>query len=108
MAKADQQPTYQSLPRFPAMRRDLSLIVDEAVTWKQLAETIESVDQPMRVDLAYVTVYRGKPLAKGKKSVTATLTYRSPDGTLRSEQVDQQIDAVIGAAKKALAAELRT
>ncbi|HDZ42926.1 MAG TPA: hypothetical protein ENH80_03195, partial [Phycisphaerae bacterium] len=53
-------------------------------------------------------VYRGKPLAKGKKSVTATLTYRSPDGTLRGEQVDQQIDAVIGAAKKALGAELRT
>ncbi|HDZ21088.1 hypothetical protein LCGC14_0017990 [marine sediment metagenome] len=108
LSKAHQQPTYQPLPRFPAMRRDLSLIVDEAVTWKQLAETIESVDQPMRVDLAYVTVYRGKPLAKGKKSVTATLTYRSPDGTLRGEQVDQQIDAVIGAAKKALGAELRT
>ncbi|MHC4561165.1 MAG: phenylalanine--tRNA ligase subunit beta [Planctomycetota bacterium] len=107
LANSDQQPIYQTLPRFPAMQRDLSLIVDDAVTWQQLTETIESVSQPMRVGLEYVTTYRGKPIPKGKKSITAALTYRSPDGTLRSEQVDEQIDAVVQATRTALDAELR-
>ena len=107
LARSDQQPTYTPLPRFPAMRRDLSLIVDNTVTWKQLADTIESVDQPLRVGLDYVTTYRGKPIAADKKSVTLTVTYRSPDGTLRSEQVDEQIAALVAAAKEAFSADLR-
>jgi len=106
-ARADQQPTYQSLPRFPAVRRDLSLIVDETVTWQQLADLIGSVDQPLRVGMDYVTTYRGKPVAKGRKSVTLTLTYRSDDDTLRSEQVDELVEAVVMSAKQALDAELR-
>ncbi|MHC4986234.1 MAG: phenylalanine--tRNA ligase subunit beta-related protein, partial [Planctomycetota bacterium] len=108
LAAAGQPVTYQPLPRFPAVRRDLSLIVPEATTWKQLAEAIEAVEQPLRVALDYVTTYRGKPIAADKKSVTAALTYRSPDGTLRSEQVDEQIEAVIQQTQAALGAELRT
>jgi len=107
LARAEQRRRYQPLPKFPAVTRDLSLIVEESVTWKQLVEAIESVEQPARVALDYVTTYRGKPVPKGKKSVTASLTYRSPDGTLRGEQVDEQVEAVVRAAGKALKAELR-
>jgi len=107
LAKSDQEPTYTPLPRFPAMRRDLSLIVDNAVTWKQLADAVESVDQPLRAEIDYVTTYRGKPIAADKKSVTLSVTYRSPDGTLRSEQVDDEIAALVAAAKTAFDAELR-
>ncbi len=77
------------------------------VTWKQLADMIESVDQPLRVGLDYVTTYRGKPIAADKKSVTLTVTYRSPDSTLRSEQVDDEIAALVAAAKDVFAADLR-
>jgi len=108
LARAGQQATYKALPRFPAVARDLSLIVDEPVTWRQLAEAVAAVEQPMRVAADYVTTFRGKPIAKGRKSVTLTLTYRSPDGTLRSEQVDEQVAAVVAAAGQALDAELRT
>ena len=108
LARADQQATYQPLPRFPAVTRDLSLIVDDAVTWRQLAEVVAGIDQPMRVATDYVTTFRGKPIAKGRKSVTVTLTYRSPGGTLRSEQVDEQVQAVVAAADQALGAELRS
>ena len=108
LSKAGQPVTYRPLPRFPAIRRDLSLIVSEATTWKQLAEAIQAVDQPLRVALDYVTTYRGKPIAADKKSVTAALTYRSPGGTLRSEQVDEQIEPVIQQTQATLGAELRT
>jgi phenylalanyl-tRNA synthetase beta chain len=58
--------------------------------------------------LDYLTTYRGKPVPDGRKSVTVTLTYRWGDGTLRSEQVDQQVAEVVEAAKEKLSARLRT
>jgi phenylalanyl-tRNA synthetase beta chain len=103
--------TYQPLPRFPAVKRDLSLIVDEPVTWRELESLIAgavAVGRAYLVDFQYVTTYRGKPIPPGKKSVTVTLTYRSSEGTLRSEQVDEQVAQVVAAAKEKLGAELRT
>ncbi len=98
---------YEALAKFPAVRRDLSLIVAESVTWRQLAEVIESVPQPLRVGVEYVTTYRGKPVAQGEKSVTVTLVYRWSEGTLRGEQVDEQVAGIVEAAEKKLTARLR-
>jgi phenylalanyl-tRNA synthetase beta chain len=98
---------YEPLPRFPAMRRDLSLIVDEPVTWQQLSEAIARIDQPLRQSLAYVTTYRGKPVPSGRKSVTVALEYRAADRTLRREEVDSQVEEIITAMRKDFSAELR-
>jgi phenylalanyl-tRNA synthetase beta chain len=108
LAKADQLRTYQPLPRFPAITRDLSLIVDEAVTWQQLETLIASIDQPLRQNVDYVTTYRGKPIEKGKKSMTLQLVFRSEEGTLRNEQIDPLIDDIVAKAAKTLQAALRT
>ena len=107
VASAEETRFYQPLPRFPAVNRDLSLVLDESVTWKQLSDAIATVDQPMREAIDYVTTYRGKPVPAGKKSVTVSLTYRSAEGTLRSEQVDDQVAAVVEAMKEKFSAHLR-
>ncbi|MBS3734839.1 MAG: phenylalanine--tRNA ligase subunit beta [Phycisphaerae bacterium] len=99
--------TYQPLPSYPAVERDLSLVVDESVTWQELSAAITAVEQPLRVGLDYVTAYRGKPIAAGRKSVTVRLSYRSDESTLRGEQVDEQVAAVTDALSKTLSAELR-
>ena len=98
---------YKPIPKFPPVRRDLSLIVDQEVTWRTLSEAIAAVDQPMRAAVDYVTTYRGKSVPDGRKSVTVTLTYRSPEGTLRSEQVDEQVGQVVSALREKLKAEMR-
>jgi len=105
--RAGGRKTYQPVAKFPAVRRDLSLVVDEQVTWAALAEAIARVDQPARAGLEYVTTYRGRQIPPGRKSVTLTLTYRDEHGTLRSEQVDQQVDEVLCALRASFAAELR-
>jgi phenylalanyl-tRNA synthetase beta chain len=99
---------YEPLPRFPAVRRDLSLIVDEPVTWQQLSEAIARIDQPPRQSLAYVTTYRGKPVPSGRKSVTVAMEYRAADRTLRREEVDSQVEEIIAAMRKDFSAELRS
>ena len=95
------------MAKFPCVRRDLSLIVDDDVTWRQLADVIEAIDQPLRGAVDYVTSYRGEPIPAGRKSVTIRLTYGSDEGTLRGEQVEEQIAQILAAAKQQLNAELR-
>jgi phenylalanyl-tRNA synthetase beta chain len=99
---------HSPLPRFPAIQRDLSVIVAEPVRWSRLRGVIEGVDQPLRAGLEYVTTYRGKPIPDGAKSVTVTLTYRSDAGTLRGQQVDEQVQQVLASLQQDLDATLRT
>jgi phenylalanyl-tRNA synthetase beta chain len=98
---------YRPIPRFPSVRRDLSLVVDETTSWSGIAEAIAAVAQPLRVGCEYVTTYRGKPIDADKKSVTVTLEYRSPESTLRSEEVDGQVAEVVSALAERLGAHLR-
>ena len=105
---ANLERTYATVPRFPAVRRDLSLIVEEETTWSQIQEIIASIAQPLRTDVQYVTTYRGKPIPNDKKSVTLTAVYQSTEATLRSEQVDDQIQTIVKAFAKTLNAEVRT
>ncbi|MCK5558431.1 MAG: phenylalanine--tRNA ligase subunit beta, partial [Candidatus Hydrogenedentes bacterium] len=99
--------TAKPLPKFPPIRRDMSLIIDENVAWGQLADAIQTVDQPLRVRQEYVTTYRGKPIPKGRKSVTVALEYRSGEGTLTSEEADQQVRELFSSLQEKFAAELR-
>jgi phenylalanyl-tRNA synthetase beta chain len=100
-------PTLKPLPRFPAVRRDLSLVVAESVRFEKLANVIRGVNPQFLEDVEYVTAYRGKPLEPGTKSVTITLVFRSPTDTLTGEQVESSVKPVIAAAKDKLSATLR-
>jgi len=95
------------LPKYPPICRDLSLVVDDAVTWGQIQVVLEGIDQPLLASAEYVTTYRGKPISAGKKSVTLALEYRWDEGTLTNQQVDQEIDGVIGEFADKIGAELR-
>ena len=99
--------TASLLPKFPSIKRDLSLVVAEDINWLAIDEIVKSVDQPIRVGFDYVTTFRGKQLGKGKKSITMQLEYRSNEGTLTSEQVNQQIDQLLQAFKAKFDFELR-
>jgi len=74
---------------------------------RQIEQAVAAASQPMRVGLEYVVTYRGKPIAAGSKSVTITLTYRSSEGTLRGEQVDEQVQQVLASLQRELTAEIR-
>ncbi len=100
-------PSVGALPRFPAIERDLSVIVDEAVAWREIERTVQDADPALLDGLAFVTVYRGKPVPPGRKSVSLRLRFRDPGATLRHDQVDPQVAAVVEALTRKLGAELR-
>lgn len=100
-------PQLTPLPKYPAVRRDLSLLVTEAVRYEQIESLVGELKLDALEAVDYVTTYRGKPLEKGSKSVTFTLSFRKPDGTLTSGEVDERVNRVVELAKTKLNAALR-
>ncbi|MEA2710618.1 MAG: phenylalanyl-tRNA synthetase beta chain [Phycisphaerales bacterium] len=108
IANTQHVPQLRALPRFPAVRRDLSLVVPESLAYDALETLIRGLNLPSLEAVEYITTYRGKPLEKGTKSLTTTLVFRSPTATLTSEQVEGAVQQVVRAAQEQLSATLRT
>ena len=99
--------SYCPLARMPAIQRDLSVVVEEAVTWELLEQAVRAAAGELLEHLAYVGTYRGKQIGPGRKSVTLRLTYRHGERTLRHEEVDASVAAVVAELKRRFSAELR-
>ncbi len=97
----------EHLPAFPAIERDLSVVVKEATAWGEIEHLTRSADPALLEHIDFVGVYRGKPLDKGQKSVTFRMKFRDPNRTLRHEEVDPQVESVVSALKEGVGAELR-
>ncbi len=97
----------EPLPAFPAIERDLSLIVDEALPWGRVASLVEQAGLDHFAGVGFVGTFRGEQVGSGKKSLTARLRFRLPDGTLRHEDVDSQIARVVELTRNELGATLR-
>lgn len=89
----------QPLSRFPAIRRDLSLVVNETIRYQQIMDVLDAARLSMLEHVQYITTYRGKPLEKGQKSVTIQLVFRAPSSTLTSDEVEASVQQFIEAAK---------
>jgi phenylalanyl-tRNA synthetase beta chain len=98
----------ESLPTFPAIERDLSLVVDEALPWADLHGLVEGLGLDLLEHCSFVGTFRGKQVGAGRKSVTLRLGFRDPGRTLRHEEVDPQMERLVGAATSSLGAEVRS
>jgi len=105
---ANLRPQFRPLPQFPAILRDLAIVVDEGAAWEKIEAAIAAVGLKELESVQALSVYRGKQIPAGKKSVALRLTFRRPDGTLTHEAADQMQAQVLAALNAALGAELRT
>lgn len=96
------------IPRFPAIQRDLSIVVDEQIRWADIIAAFESKACEELEDVEFVGIYRGKGIPTRKKCVTLSLRFRDEDGTLTHEAVDRFQDDIVTSLGEATAAELRT
>ncbi|MHC4741792.1 MAG: phenylalanine--tRNA ligase subunit beta [Planctomycetota bacterium] len=96
------------IPRFPAIERDLSIIVSEETRWCEIIEAVASKASGELEDVQFVGIYRGKGIETGKKSVTLSLRFRDEDGTLTHEAVDALEKPIVDVLSQTVGAELRT
>jgi phenylalanyl-tRNA synthetase beta chain len=93
----------KELPRYPAVQRDLAVVIDETVPAGDLHASIKGAAGPLLEHVRAFDEYRGGQLPSGRKSVAFTLTFRSTDRTL----TDAEVDAAMSQIRKALAKEHR-
>lgn len=97
----------EALPAFPAIERDLSVVLGENVTWEDVYACVHGARLERLESLAFVGTYRGKQVGPDRKSLTMRLTFRDPARTLTREEADTPIAAAVAALQRDFCAELR-
>jgi phenylalanyl-tRNA synthetase beta chain len=81
-------PVFKAWPRFPETTRDMALIIDESVPWKDIQDEILSLEELLIQEIELFDLYVGKPIPQGKKNMGVRIHYRSPERTLLDEEVN--------------------
>lgn len=104
---AEKDVQFKALPKYPSMRRDLALLIDEAVSYADIENIARDVEKKILQEVNLFDVYKGKGVEKGKKSYAVSLLFRDVNKTLTDQQVDKIMDKMIARIKKETGAELR-
>ncbi|WP_435169997.1 phenylalanine--tRNA ligase subunit beta [Paenibacillus glycanilyticus] len=104
---ADSGIEYKALPRYPAMQRDIAVVLDQAVPAAKLTDVAWAVAGELLESVRVFDVFTGEKLGSGKKSVAVALVYRHVDRTLTDEEVTELHGKVVAELEQSFAAELR-
>jgi phenylalanyl-tRNA synthetase beta chain len=102
-----QVPSYSALSRFPAIRRDLALVIDKEVTSQRLCDAVREAAGAWLIDLQLFDMYSGKGVDSNRKSLALGLTLQDPSRTLKDAEVDALVNEVVQHLRRDLGADLR-
>jgi phenylalanyl-tRNA synthetase beta chain len=97
----------QPPPRFPAVRRDLAVVLDRAVAAASVIDTIRQTNQPLLESVEIFDVYTGEGIPADKKSVALALRYRNKERTLTDEEVNRAHESLVAIVLPRLNAQMR-
>ena len=101
-------PEVQPLPKFPAVTRDIALLMDEAVEVGPVMAAITKAGGKLIEDVRLFDIYRDIKLGLNKKSVAFALSFRAADRTLTDAEISAAMDKILAACQKDFGAELRS
>ena len=105
--KKRELPAFKPLSRFPALRRDLAILVDENVSYRDISAAIDSLDLDLVSGFDIFDVYNGEGVANGLKSVALSLILQDLSRTLDDQDVERIVTAVLEKLKSDVGASLR-
>jgi phenylalanyl-tRNA synthetase beta chain len=100
-------PRFTALPRYPAVYRDIALVLPSNLPAARVEESLYQYGRPWLVEARLFDVYSGDPVPAGKRSLAFRLSYRDPERTLTDDLVNSHHQALVAALTKDLGAELR-
>jgi phenylalanyl-tRNA synthetase beta chain len=100
-------PRFKAVSRYPQVRRDIAVVVDEAVTLSALRERVTLSASSMLQSVRIFDIYRGPGVEEGRKSVALGLIFQDISRTLTDEEVDQAVARVLGELRVNLKARIR-
>ena len=102
-----QVPKFGELSKFPAIRRDLAIVLDESVAAEQVLSCVTASAPETLIDLKLFDVYQGEGIDSGRKSLALGLTLQANYRTLTDSEVDAAIEKIVQALNAQLGATLR-
>ena len=100
-------PKYASVLKYPAVRRDISVILEETVAAQAIRATVGQASPNVLKNLEFFDVYRGEGIDPGKKSVAIGLTFQDDSKTLNDVEIDGYIDDIVAVLGSELGGMLR-
>jgi len=98
--------TYQPLPEFPGVSRDLAIVVDKKLSWQMVSDSVNHFDR-LIVGVEYLSTFADPSLGANKKSLALRLVFRASDRTLKSEEVDEVMKKVVKKLENGFGAKAR-
>lgn len=99
--------TYAPLPKTHPVKRDLALLLDEAVTMAQVEKIVRDSEKKLLRGVELFDVYQGKNLEPGKKSYAISITLQDDEKTLQDKQIEAVMGKITANLQKQLGASLR-
>ena len=100
-------PKFVSLSKFPSIRRDIALVLDQAISAQAVEDCIKKYASEWLIDLKLFDVYMGKGIDSGRKSLALGLTLQDNSRTLTDTEVDNFIDKIVSGLESRIGASLR-
>ncbi|MBC7765842.1 MAG: phenylalanine--tRNA ligase subunit beta, partial [Hyphomonadaceae bacterium] len=107
MQHAKKQWDYVALPKYPAVSRDIAMLVKDEILVKQIEDIIKQCAGKLLEEVKLFDVYKGKQIPEGMKSVAYAITFRANDRTLTDEEISKIFGKIVERLKVNLQAELR-
>ena len=98
---------YTDIPKFPEVRRDFALLLDESVNFEDIHSIAKQTEKLFLKDINLFDVYQGKNLPEGKKSYAVSFTLQDKNQTLTDKQIDKIMNKLQHSFESKLGAELR-
>lgn len=99
--------TFKELPKFPEVRRDLALLLDEAVKYEDIRRSALKAGKKLIKSVSLFDVYRGDKIPAGKKQYAINFVLQDPDRTLTDNEVENAMNRILDALKSEFGAILR-
>jgi phenylalanyl-tRNA synthetase beta chain len=100
-------PSFQEITRFPAVSRDMALLLPAETSHKEVVAAIESAGVKRLTSIKLFDVYAGANIEAGKKSMAYSLTFQNPEASLTDEEVAKFMEKISKALAEQVAAEVR-
>ena len=100
-------PSFQEITRFPAVSRDMALLLPAETSHKEVVAAIESAGVKRLTSIKLFDVYAGANIEAGKKSMAYSLTFQNPEASLTDEEVAKFMEKISKALAEQVSAEVR-
>ena len=100
--------TTSALPRFPAVERDVAIVVDRDFAAQQIVSWLQNLDEGLIEHVEVFDQYLGAPIPEGKKSLAYKISYRAEDRTLTDSEINELHQSLVDQLGKTFGAERRS